>query len=138
MHPTFYSELQHRKIKIGQPLSVKIVGEEPITINPITAMPSKHFTDESLRKYIIKKLKKYWSPDQIAGRWKGQYRRRYGTRIREKQREEQKKRRIDQRPAVINERARLGDWEGDTIRYTKSGQIVKQPTAKKIKLFNPI
>jgi len=25
--------------------------------------------DKSLRKYIVKKLRKYWSPEQIAGRW---------------------------------------------------------------------
>jgi len=104
--------------------------------------------DEALRRYVVKKLKKYWSPEQIAGRWnrqykekhigkdsiykfvyekrkdlikylrcqKGKYRRRYGTRLREKQREEQKKRRIDQRPEIINFRQRIGDWEGDTIR----------------------
>ncbi len=100
-----------------------------------------------LRRYVVKKLKKYWSPEQIAGRWnknhrekrigkdtiykfiygkrkdlvrylrcqKGKYRRRYGTRIREKQREELKKRRIDQRPAIVTTRQRIGDWEGDTI-----------------------
>ena len=100
-----------------------------------------------MRKYIIKKLKKYWSPEQIAGRWnkyhkrkhigkdtiykytyekrkdlvkylrcqKGKYRHRYGTRIREKQREALKKRRIDERPDIINQRTRIGDWEGDTI-----------------------
>ncbi len=103
--------------------------------------------DKSLRKYIIRKLKKYWSPDQIAGKWnenhkkkyigkdtiykyiynerkdlvkylrcqKGKYRRRYGTRIREKEREKLKKRRIDTRPEIVNQRARIGDWEGDTI-----------------------
>lgn len=100
-----------------------------------------------LRKYIVKKLKRYWSPEQIAGRWnkkhkrkhiskdaiykyvynkrkdlvkylrcqKGKYRRRYGTRIREKQREELKKKRIDKRPKAVEKRERLGDWEGDTI-----------------------
>lgn len=101
-----------------------------------------------LEKYIIAKLKKYWSPEQIAGRiqrdklfnttivhetiyqyiyhdkpelkqylrcTKGKYRRRYGTKIREKQREEAKKKRIDERPAIIEERGRIGDWEGDTI-----------------------
>jgi IS30 family transposase len=104
--------------------------------------------NEALRRYVVKKLKKYWSPEQIAGRWskehkikhigkdsvykfvyekrkdlvrylrcqKGKYRRRYGTRLREKQREEQKKRRIDQRPEIIDLRERIGDWEGDTIR----------------------
>lgn len=103
-----------------------------------------------LRDYVIKKLKRYWSPEQISGRlrrkypqnknrWigkdsiykfiylkrkdlvkylrcqKGKYRRRYGTRIREKQREELKKRRIDQRPEIVAAKQRIGDWEGDTI-----------------------
>ena len=103
-----------------------------------------------LRNYIVKKIKKHWSPEQIAGRikkkWKndksrhigkdsiykyiyeyrkdllkylrcqkGKYRRRYGTRIREKEREEAKKKRIDKRPAIVEKRGRIGDWEGDTI-----------------------
>ncbi|OIO07301.1 IS30 family transposase [Candidatus Falkowbacteria bacterium CG_4_9_14_3_um_filter_36_9] len=103
-----------------------------------------------LKNYIVKKIKKYWSPEQIAGRlkrdWpndknrhigkdsiykflyaerkdlvkylrcqKGKYRRRYGARIREKQREALKKRRIDQRPKIVEKRERVGDWEGDTI-----------------------
>ena len=102
--------------------------------------------DVWLEKYIVKKLKQYWSPEQIAGRWKkdygetichetiyqyvyaerselkrylrcrkGKYRRRYGTRKREKQRESEKKRRIDTRPEIVERRERLGDWEGDTV-----------------------
>lgn len=103
--------------------------------------------DKYLRRYIIKKLKKYWSPEQISGRWndnhkrkyigkdtiykfiyekrkdmvrylrcqKGKYRRRYGTRIREKQREALKKKRIDVRPEIVEQKQRIGDWEGDTI-----------------------
>lgn len=103
-----------------------------------------------LRNHVVKRLKRYWSPEQIAGRLKrrhktdrtkrigkdsiykfvyskrkdlvkylrcqkGKYRRRYGTRIREKQREALKKRRIDQRPHVVETRQRIGDWEGDTM-----------------------
>jgi IS30 family transposase len=103
-----------------------------------------------LRNYVVKKIKLYWSPEQISGRlkinWpddknrhigkdriykyiyderkdlvkylrcqKGKYRRRYGTRIREKQREELKKKRIDKRPEIVEKRERVGDWEGDTI-----------------------
>lgn len=103
--------------------------------------------DTKLRRYIVAKLKLYWSPEQIAGRWrkkegkgaishqtiydwvyekrkdlvkclrcrKGKFRRRRGTRIREKQREEMKKRRIDTRPPIVEKRERIGDWEGDTI-----------------------
>ena len=103
-----------------------------------------------IRRYIIRYIKEYWSPEQISGRikkkWpddisrhiskdsiyefiyterkdlvkylrcqKGKYRRRYGTRIREKQREEAKKKRIDVRPKIVEKRSRIGDWEGDTI-----------------------
>jgi len=106
--------------------------------------------NEWLKRYIIRKIKRYWSPEQISGRlklsypdekdrWigkdsiykyvyserkdlvkylrcqKGKYRRRYGTRIREKEREKLKKKRIDKRPEIVEERARIGDWEGDTI-----------------------
>ena len=46
---------------------------------------------------------------------KGKYRRRWGTKKREKEREEGKKRRIDTRPAMVETRERVGDWEGDTI-----------------------
>ncbi len=97
-----------------------------------------------LKKYILKKLKLYWSPEQIAGRLrkenivichetiygyiirhkklkkylrcqKGSHRKRHGTLKREKAREYEKKRWIGERPNIINERTRIGDWEGDTI-----------------------
>lgn len=100
--------------------------------------------DARLKKYILKHLKLYWSPEQIAGRLKrgnitivhetiygyiirhkklrkylrcqkGKYRRRHGTLKREKTREYEKKRWIGERPEAINQRARIGDWEGDTI-----------------------
>lgn len=46
---------------------------------------------------------------------KRRYRRRHGTKIREKRREEAKKKRIDARPKIVERRERVGDWEGDTI-----------------------
>lgn len=46
---------------------------------------------------------------------KGKYRRRRGTKIREKHREEGKIRRIDTRPAIVERRERIGDYEGDTM-----------------------
>lgn len=51
---------------------------------------------------------------RIIGK-KGGYRRKKGTRIREKIREEAKVKRIDERPEEANNRIRDGDWEGDTI-----------------------
>jgi len=118
--------------------------------------------NKTLRKYIIKKLKKYWSPEQIAGRWnqerkkkyigkdtiykfvyekrkdlvkylrcqKGKYRRRYGTRIREKQREALKKRRIDVRPEIVATKQRIGDWEGDTIMGKDRNHILTHTERK--------
>lgn len=46
---------------------------------------------------------------------KGRYRRQRGTKIREQAREQAKKRRIDERPAIVERRGRIGDWEGDTM-----------------------
>lgn len=46
---------------------------------------------------------------------KGKYRRRYGTLLREAKREEAKKKRIEERPMIVERRSRLGDWEGDTV-----------------------
>lgn len=103
--------------------------------------------NKKLKRYVIRKLKKYWSPEQIAGKLKkkygktivshetiyrfiykyredlkdvlrcrrGKYKHRYGTRKREKERDEAKKKRIDTRPEMIEARERLGDFEGDTI-----------------------
>ena len=100
--------------------------------------------DQFLKEYISEKLKLYWSPEQIAGRLrkenivichetiygyiirhknlkkylrcqKGKYRRRHGTVPRIKAREYSKKRWIGERPEIVNQRSRIGDWEGDTI-----------------------
>lgn len=116
-----------------------------------------------LEKYIKRKLKLDWSPEQIAGRLerdkdkriichetvyqyvydegreltkhlryrRSKYRRRYGTKKREFERESAKKRRIDQRPGIINERKRIGDWEGDTIHSKdNSGAIATHAERK--------
>jgi IS30 family transposase len=47
---------------------------------------------------------------------KGKYRRRHGTKEREKLRELSKKTWITDRPEYINNRTEIGHWEGDTIR----------------------
>jgi IS30 family transposase len=123
-----------------------------------------------LRNYIIKKIKLYWSPEQISGRlqlkWpddkdrkigkdsiykyiydhrkdlvkylrcqKGKYRRRYGTRIREKQRETTKKKRVDERPIEVEKREVLGHWEGDTIVGSDNQHILTHVERKSGKLL---
>lgn len=55
---------------------------------------------------------------------KGKYRRRHGTKQREKEREWAKKTWITERPAIINNRLELGHFEGDTIKgKVSSGSI---------------
>lgn len=111
----------------------------------IAAMENIRIIKGTLLRFIVKELKLHKSPEQIAGilglkkqsvapstiyRYineraphlrmylrskKGKYRRKHGTKIREKLREQAKKRRIDERPDIINRRGRLGDFEDDTL-----------------------
>lgn len=99
----------------------------------------------ALLRKVISLLKEHYSPEQIAGvleqrestivtstiyryikeraphlkkflrSQKGKYRRKRGTKKREKVRELAKKRRIDERPKVVERRGRIGDFEGDTM-----------------------
>ena len=103
--------------------------------------------DTVLRRYIVKKLKTYWSPEQIAGRlkkekgfthichetiyaWvylkrpdmvkylrhqKSKYRRKRGSHARIQHNKAMKIRRIDERPQIVEERERVGDFEDDTV-----------------------
>lgn len=106
-----------------------------------------------LRRYVIQKLKAYWSPEQIAGRLKKEtgdtvvchetiyyfiynerpdlkkhlrckkrrYRRRYGSKKRDELRGKQSNlKRINERPAIVEARTRIGDWEGDTVIAEKA------------------
>lgn len=103
-------------------------------------------------EHIIALLRCYYSPDQVGQaiglshstvyRWlwsqskafirsMWQYlrhprlRRKYGTKRREKQRELQKKRWIDERPKTVDDRLFYGHWEGDTVVGNKhSGYLV--------------
>lgn len=100
-----------------------------------------------LAGFIVRMTRRYWSPEQIAGRLrelrgytvvchetiyqyiyqdhpdlmqflrcKTRYRRRHGSNKRKRAREAEKDmRRIDKRPLVVENRKRIGDWEGDTI-----------------------
>lgn len=111
----------------------------------IAAMESIRIIRGALLRFIIRQLIQHKSPEQIAGiiqrkrrslaastiyryineraphlkkylrSQKGKYRRRRGTKVREEQREKAKKRRIDERPAIVNRRSRIGDFEGDTL-----------------------
>jgi IS30 family transposase len=111
----------------------------------IAAMECIRVIKGAVLRFVKQQLKKHKSPEQISGilgrrkmtlaastiyRYleeraphlkkylrskKGKYRRRRGTKIKEKQREQAKKRRIDERPKVVERRGRIGDFEGDTL-----------------------
>jgi len=111
----------------------------------IVAMSNIRIMKGSVLRFILKQLKEHKSPEQIAGilalkkrhlvastiyryikaraphlksflrSQKGRYRRRRGTKKRETAREEAKKRRVDERPNIIERRGRIGDFEGDTL-----------------------
>lgn len=143
---TISKELTRNKDKNGN-YSVKTAKKKLKKRRTKANQKFKKMTSKSsLKQYVIRKLKKYWSPQQIAAKLsqkthqichetiyqfvynerpdlrkylrakKGKYRRRHGTVDREKDREEARKRRIDTRPNIVEKRARIGDWEGDTIR----------------------
>ncbi len=108
----------------------------------IAAMEGVRILKGALLRRVVCSLKRHRSPEQIAGvlknisastiyRYikeraphlkqflrsrKGKYRRKRGTKIREKAREQAKKRRIDERPGIVERRGRIGDWEGDTMQ----------------------
>lgn len=84
----------------------------PEQIEGSLALENKKISASTIYRYIKERaphLKKYLRSQ------KGRYRRKRGTKIREKAREQAKKRRIDERPQVVERRGRLGDFEGDTM-----------------------
>jgi len=111
----------------------------------IDAMEGIRIVKGALLRFITQQLKLHKSPEQISGilknkkqscdartiyryideraphlkqylrSQKGKYRRKHGTKLREVIREKAKKRRVDERPRVVENRSRLGDWEGDTM-----------------------
>jgi len=107
----------------------------------------------AIREYVEKRMKEYWSPDQIAGRMKLDFasdprlrishqtiytwiythdHRRCWQRCLRRSRKRKRRRNktpgsaaIANRPEVIERRERLGDWEGDTIVGAgRSGALV--------------
>ncbi len=110
--------------------------------------------DKSLKDYIENKLKQDWSPEEISGRIKnydqdikyvgfmGIYKyiySVYGRLLERHLRYKGRKRKggnrkkvtelknrlfIDQRPAIVGNRERFGDWEGDFIVSNKTGKGV--------------
>jgi len=69
---------------------------------------------ESIYTWIFGKAPELETYLRRIGR-KGKYRRKRGTKKREKARDAAKIKRIDTRPPEVEARSRIGDWEGDTM-----------------------
>ena len=87
--------------------------QSPEQIAGVLALAGRHIVASTIYRYIAERAPHL---KQFLRSKKGKYRRRRGTKIREKAREQAKKRRIDERPAIVERRGRLGDWEGDTMQ----------------------
>lgn len=108
-----------------------------------------------LRRFVTRSLQKFWSPEEIAARSKqlfadrpqlqvsgqtvytwvrtGKQRERLAKLLRRYKRRRRRKpvhpkqwSEIKQRPAIIQERGRFGDWEGDTIvgPFKRGGALI--------------
>ncbi len=89
-----------------------ILHKSPEQIAGILRRKRRTIAPSTIYRYLNERaphLKKYLRSK------KGKYRRRRGTKVREKEREQTKKRRIDERPSIIERRGRIGDFEGDTL-----------------------
>lgn len=109
----------------------------------------KKMDEPQIRTYVQEHLQQYWSPDQIAGRldrefhdepkkrisrqsiytWirRDDHSRRWQQYLRLYRRRKSRHKTIPakvaiaNRPAIVSERSRYGDWEGDTIVGSRTG-----------------
>jgi len=167
---TIWRELKRNEVKKGKYHARKAKEKTTKRQEEAHAKQRKIENNTWLRTYVVRNIKKRWSPEQIAGRLllkfphnkerlvgkdsiykylyskrkdlvkflrcrKGNYRRRYGTRIREKARDEAKKKRIDTRPEVVETKSRIGDYEGDTIVGSDKNHILTHNERKSGMLF---
>lgn len=109
--------------------------------------------DSSLEKFILKYIKKYFSPDEIAERWRlekkeklskdtiykyiyeehpeliKKYLRRWWKKYQHKRKERYQlhnRKMIDDRPSIVDKRSRIWDWEWDTVVWVRwwSKQVI--------------
>ncbi len=90
--------------------------------------PKARKWNPDLESYVIDKIKYHWSPEQISGRLSQEDKLTLTAEtIYRFLLAEQKAGRvsIDERPAIVDEKSRLGDWEADLVVGAKGqGAIV--------------
>lgn len=151
-HPsTVYRELHRGKDTTTAGYSVRVACRRACILRTKANQQHRKLKEREASS-IVALLKQYYSPDQagsaiglshstvyrwlwsrpkafLQSMWKylrhRRFRRKYGTKRRERQRELLKKRWIDVRPKTVNDRQFFGHWEGDTVEgHKKSGYLV--------------
>lgn len=116
--------------KQSKQASRKIQNDPKLKQRILYRLVNKHWSPEQIAGRLSKSNKDYSICHETIYRWiyqdrsdlkkylrckKGKYRRKRGTKTREKQREQAKVKHIETRPAIVETRSRIGDWEGDTV-----------------------
>lgn len=119
----------HKRRKMGKRQSRKLIKDKKLRRAVLRLLRKKKSPEQiggkrkrDGKSYVVHETVYRYIYDYAPG-WKiylrqkkGRYRRRHGTKQRENRREEAKKRRIDERPAIVELRTEIGHWEGDTIK----------------------
>ena len=142
-HPaSIYRELKRGAADTKTGYSVRIARERAAHVRRVANQQHRKLGDAEAMQ-LLALIQQYYSPEQagqaiglshstvyrwlwalpkdtLQGLWKflrhPKMRRKYGTKRRERQRELAKKRWIDTRPTVVDQRSTYGHWEGDTVR----------------------
>lgn len=146
---TVYRELSRNKAQTGyRAVSAHCMASTRRKQRPLVRKMDR----PEVREHVLKNLVRYWSPEQIAGRsrlngghalvsyqtiyswlrnddncnhWR-QFLRHAGRRRRGEERRGRIPRQvtIKDRPKIVDQRKRCGDWEGDTVRGGGSSEVI--------------
>jgi len=151
-HPSsIYRELGRGKADTAIDYDIRVAHKRAFQLR-VAANQQHRKLNQAQAQQLTALIRQYYSPDQagqaiglshatvyrwlwaqpkafVDSMWQflrhRKLRRKYGTKRREKQRELQKKRWIEERPKTVDDRLLFGHWEGDTVRGNRhSGYLV--------------
>lgn len=148
-HPSCIKRLvdKYKSVKTGRFYAYSCIKEKKkVRKNINTENRRRIYKGSYLERYILKYIKKYFSPDEIAGRWKSEmkeslspdtiykyiyenhpdlikkYLRRWWKKYQHRRKEKyqlEDRRMIDDRPKIVETRSRIWDWEWDTVVWPR-------------------
>lgn len=126
---------QHRKLGVDEALTKKVTDLLAIHWSPeqiVGRMKLEHYPGVISFSAIYGYVNPKPELAKLLPRKHNKYRRRHGIRKREQRRIElEAKRNIATRPKVVDERTRVGDWEGDTIIGAEKRERILTHTERK-------